>query len=48
MKVCSKCGAINSDGKFFCVDCGEKLDDSLSENEQKRVEQKIDSNLENL
>lgn len=25
MKVCEKCGAINNNERFFCVDCGEKL-----------------------
>ncbi len=48
MKVCANCNAVNSDNRFFCVDCGEKLDDALSENAQKRVEQAIDSNMENL
>ena len=48
MKICSHCGAINSDNKFFCVDCNEKLDEAISESEQNRVEKQIDSNIENL
>lgn len=48
MKVCKKCGALNSDNRFFCVDCHEKLGDAVSEREQDDIEQSIDTALENL
>ena len=48
MKACDKCGALNSDNRFFCVDCHEKLGDAVSEQEQGNIEQNIDTALENL
>ncbi len=48
MKVCDKCGALNSDNRFFCVDCHEKLGDAVSEQERDKIEQSIDTTLENL
>ncbi len=48
MKVCGKCGALNSDNRFFCVDCHEKLGDAVSERERNDIEQDIDTALENL
>lgn len=48
MKVCAKCGALNSDNRFFCVDCHEKLGDAVSEREQDGIEQSIDTALESL
>lgn len=48
MKVCDKCGALNSDNRFFCVDCHEKLGDAVSERELDNIEQGIDTALENL
>ncbi len=48
MKICAKCGAVNSDNKFFCVDCSEKLGDAVSELEQNKIEREIDSNIDNL
>ncbi|MBR5540651.1 MAG: hypothetical protein IKU56_04655 [Clostridia bacterium] len=48
MKVCEKCGALNSDNRFFCVDCHEKLGDAVSEREQGDIEQGLDTVLENL
>lgn len=48
MKVCDKCGALNSDTRFFCVDCNEKLGDPVSDREQGALEQGLDTTLENL
>lgn len=48
MKICDKCGAFNSDERFFCVDCNEKLDDALSQSEQGRIEASIDSKIDGL
>ncbi len=48
MKICDNCGAVNSDERFFCVDCNEKLDDAVSEKERDRIEEGIDSKIENL
>ncbi len=48
MKICEKCGAVNSDNRLFCLDCNEKLGDSVSKYEQERIEQSIDTRLENL
>ncbi len=48
MKVCDKCGAVNSDNRFFCVDCNEKLGDPVSDRERERLEDGIDRQLERL
>ena len=48
MKICDNCGAHNSDKKIFCVDCGEKLDDPISQREQADIENSIDRNIERL
>ena len=48
MKLCDKCGALNSDERAFCVDCGEKLGDILTESEENKIENDIDSSLERL
>lgn len=48
MKICDKCGALNSDNRAFCVDCNEKLGDSISQREQDRIKQSIDSSLDAL
>ncbi len=46
MKICENCGAYNSDERFFCVDCSEKLGDSLSAAEEQRLDDRIDDSLE--
>lgn len=38
MKKCKKCGAIQSDDRTMCVDCGALLGESLSEAEAARAE----------
>lgn len=48
MKICDKCGALNSDNRFFCVDCSEKLGDPVSAREQQSIEQEINSGIETI
>lgn len=48
MKICGKCGAHNSDERFFCIDCNERLDDPLSESEEKRIEGDLSQSVERL
>ncbi len=47
MKLCDKCGAINSDDRFFCVDCNEKLGDKLSDAKEKEISEDVAQKLEN-
>lgn len=46
MKICTKCGAYNSDDKFFCVDCSEKLSESISQTEETQIKNKLNDKLE--
>lgn len=48
MKLCEKCGAVNSDSKTFCVDCSERLGDPVCDAEADRLEQSLDNKLEKL
>ena len=48
MKLCEKCGAVNSDDKFFCVDCSEKLNEPVSDAERKHLEAELNGTLEEL
>lgn len=48
MKICGKCGAHNSDERFFCIDCNERLDDPISESEEKRIESDLSQSVEKL
>ncbi len=48
MKQCSTCGALQADSRFFCVDCGEKLGNSLSENELETIGKEIEKKAEKL
>ena len=48
MKVCSKCGATQSDDRLFCVDCGETLGKSLSESEEKAVRQQTEQKIDGM
>ncbi len=45
MKLCPKCGTMNSDSKFFCVECNEELGDSLTENEESAITRKVNKKL---
>ena len=46
MKRCDKCGALNADDRFFCVDCDTKLGDPLNDAQQAAAEKQLDANLE--
>ncbi|MBQ8753208.1 MAG: hypothetical protein IJZ13_08910 [Clostridia bacterium] len=46
MKLCEKCGAINADDRFFCVDCDTKLGDPLSDTQEAAMERQLDDTLE--
>ena len=46
MKICSKCGAYNSDERNFCVDCGEKLGDKLSAVDEQQMCDNMDEKIE--
>lgn len=48
MKLCEKCGACNSDDRFFCVDCNEKLGEKASAAFEKQLENNIDNAIDRL
>lgn len=48
MKICDSCGAYNSDDRGFCVDCGEKLGDKISEKAEKELDRKINEVSEKM
>ncbi len=48
MKICQNCGAYNSDERMFCVDCNEKLSDTVNPEQQKEASAKIDATIEKL
>lgn len=48
MKICSKCGAQQSDTRIFCVDCGERLGDSLPEKASQVIEEETDNKINKL
>ncbi len=48
MKFCKKCGAINSDDRFFCVDCNEKLGDQLSSADEEKARKGIRGKMEKM
>ena len=48
MKICDNCGAYNSDDRGFCVDCGEKLGDKISEKAEKELDRKMNEISEKM
>ena len=48
MKICQNCGAYNSDERMFCVDCNEKLSDTVNPEQQKEASAKIEATIEKL
>jgi hypothetical protein len=48
MKICQNCGAYNSDERMFCVDCNEKLSDTINPEQQKEALAKTDATIEKL
>lgn len=47
MKVCKRCGTIQQDDRFFCIECGEKLEKAVSEAEEQKIREEITENIEN-
>ena len=45
MKKCTKCGALQSDERNLCIDCGALLGASMSEAEENRAEEALDAAL---
>jgi type I restriction enzyme S subunit len=49
MKVCKECGAVQQDERIFCIDCGEKLDEPISESEEEKItEEAVDNSSAKL
>lgn len=48
MKICDKCGAYNSDERIFCIDCNEKLNDSLSSLDERKIQEDLNEKIENM
>lgn len=48
MKICTKCGAYNSDERIFCVDCSEKLGDKLSAIDEKQTRDSVNEKIEEM
>lgn len=42
MKICKNCGAIQSDERFYCIECEDKLGAILSEKEKEKIEREIE------
>ena len=45
MKVCKECGAVQQDERIFCIDCGEKLDEPISESEEEKITEEISQTI---
>ena len=45
MKICTKCGAHNSDKRRICIDCGEKLGKAVSSLEETQALNAVNENL---
>lgn len=48
MKICKKCGAWQSDEKSLCVDCGAKLGDSVSPEEEVKTARNLTEKVKKL
>jgi hypothetical protein len=48
LKYCNKCGAQQSDTRFFCVDCGEKLGRSLDEVASQAIKKETEGKINKL
>lgn len=48
MKICTKCGAYNSNERIFCVDCSEKLGDKLSSIDEKQTLDSVNEKIEEM
>lgn len=48
MKKCKNCGAIQNDTHMLCIDCGERLGEPLSKQEEQEVEKEVAKKLKKL
>jgi len=48
MKKCKKCGAVQSDDRNTCIDCGTMLGHPMTEAEEEMVEDALDDKLDNM
>ena len=48
MKKCIKCGAIQKNERFTCIDCGERLGEPLSEEEEAKADRDITKKINRL
>lgn len=48
MKICTKCGAFNSDNRSFCIDCGKKLGKKLSPLEEEKANAALNEKLDEM
>lgn len=48
MKICPACGAHNSDDRFFCIDCNEKLENKLSETDEQKIRDSVNDKIEDM
>lgn len=48
MKKCDNCGAVQSDDRIFCVDCGERLGRPMSKADEEAHLSAIDASVEHM
>ncbi len=48
MKKCEKCGTVQDDSRFFCIDCGERLGSSMTDEEEASYLEKESKKTEEL
>ncbi|NLK99992.1 MAG: hypothetical protein GX271_04940 [Clostridiales bacterium] len=48
MKKCGKCGAIQNNKRFYCIDCNERLGPPLTDEEEKKETAVIRENINTL
>ena len=48
MKKCKKCGALQSDEKTTCLDCGTLLGRPMTEEEEEAADELLDDRLDDL
>ena len=48
MKKCVKCGAVQSDGRNVCIDCGALLGESVSEAEKAHTEAELSDKIDTM
>ena len=48
MKKCTKCGAVQDDSRFSCIDCGTVLPKPMKEADEKAQEDALDDKLDSM